>query len=62
MGERKNSKKKYLFKLDPEDFEKIRELAVRDTEGNIAFFIRKLLKEELKKNSSFFKKRKSTHE
>lgn len=55
------NQKKYAFRLDAGDFEKILLLADRDCEGNISFFVRKLLKEELRKNADYFDKLKKSN-
>lgn len=50
------NQKKYAFRLNAEDFDKILLLADRDCEGNISFFVRKLLREELRRNEEYFAK------
>ena len=46
-------KKNYTFQLTKQDFENLRRLAERDTEGNISFYVRKIIKQDLAKNAAY---------
>jgi hypothetical protein len=55
MNFKPKKKRNYSFQLTEQDFEGLRRLAERDTEGNVSFYVRRLVKQDLAKNAEFLK-------